>query len=83
MSDKVYFLISGLVHIMDKNGLYEYGIIHEGSYFGDISLLLDEPNEYSYCYNPFQDRPIQFLELDASVFKQICRAFPCSYEVML
>ena len=53
MSNKVYFLISGLVHIMDKNGLYEYGIIHEGSYFGEISLLLDEPNEYSYCYNPF------------------------------
>ena len=53
MSNKVYFLISGIIHIMDKNGLYEYGIIHEGSYFGEISLLLDEPNEYSYCYNPF------------------------------
>ena len=57
-SDRVYFLMSGLIHIMDKNGLYEYGIIHEGSYFGDISVIFDEPNEYSYCFNPFSGRSV-------------------------
>jgi hypothetical protein len=35
----VYFITSGKIHLMDKNGLYDYGIIQEGSYFGDISLL--------------------------------------------
>ena len=66
MSDNVYFLISGIVSITDKSGLYEYGLIHKGGYFGDISILLDEPNEYSYCFNPFQDKPIQMLAISAS-----------------
>ena len=35
----VYFITSGKIHLMDKNGLYDYGYIQEGSYFGDISLL--------------------------------------------
>jgi len=37
---------------MDKNGLYEYGNLKAGSYFGDISILLDQPEEFSYFYNP-------------------------------
>ena len=28
--------------------MIEYGVLNEGSYFGDISVLLDEPNQYSY-----------------------------------
>lgn len=83
VSKKVYFVLSGMIHIMDKNGLYEYGIIHEGSYFGDISILLNEPSEYSYCYNPYSDRSVQFLAIDADDFLKICRSHPCSFEVML
>lgn len=82
-SKKVYFLISGMIHIMDKQGLYEYGIIHEGGYFGDISVILNEPNEYSYCYNNYSDRSIQFLEIDAEDFIKVCRSYPISFEVML
>ena len=36
----VYFITSGSIHLMDKNGLYEYGLLREGSSFGDVSLLL-------------------------------------------
>jgi hypothetical protein len=50
---------------MNREGMYEYGIIHEGSYFGDISLLLNEENEFSYHYNPFYKKPVQMLSLDA------------------
>lgn len=82
-SQKVYFLMSGLIHIMDKHGLYEYGLIHEGSYFGDISVIFDEPNEYSYCYNPYAGRSVQFLSIDAQEFLNICKSHPCSFEVML
>lgn len=49
---------------MNKDGQYEYGILDEGSYFGDISLLLGEENEYSYFYNPFSEKPINLLQID-------------------
>jgi len=68
---------------MDKHGMYEYGLIHEGGYFGDISLIFDEPNEYSYCFNPFSGRSVQVLSLDAEEFLNICKSHPCSFEVML
>ena len=41
VSKKVYFIISGHIHIMDKDGIFLYGTIREGSCFGEISLLLD------------------------------------------
>ena len=54
---------------MNKEGLYEYGILPDGSYFGDISILFDEPNEYSYFYNPSAEIPIQMLSVDSELFK--------------
>lgn len=30
--------------IMNKEGLFIYGILEEGSYFGDNSLLMNMPN---------------------------------------
>jgi hypothetical protein len=57
-SNKIYFILSGQIHIMDRRGLFDYGVLGEGSYFGDISALLDEPNEYSYCCNPFGEKPL-------------------------
>ena len=41
MSKRVYLILKGDIHIMSKDGLYEYAILNEGSYFGDISLLMD------------------------------------------
>jgi signal-transduction protein with cAMP-binding, CBS, and nucleotidyltransferase domain len=52
LSTKVYFIIKGQIHIMSKDGMYQYGILNEGSYFGDISTLLNQPNYFSYFYNP-------------------------------
>lgn len=43
-SDKLYLLITGPVYIMDPKCKFEYGILENGSYFGDISIFFDEPN---------------------------------------
>jgi hypothetical protein len=43
---------------MNKEGLFIYGILEEGSYFGDNSLLLDQPNQFSYFYNPHAPDPV-------------------------
>ena len=68
---------------MDKEGLIEYGQLQEGSYFGDISVIFDEPSEYSYYYDPYQvEKPLQLLEVDASNFRYLCKKYPLSKEVM-
>ena len=43
---------------MDKEGLFNYGILEEGNYFGDISIFLNEPNYYSYFYDSNSKEPI-------------------------
>ena len=83
MSRKIYFILSGTILVLDKDCVHEYGRLHDGSYFGDISTLLDEPNDFSYGYNPFDDRSVQCLALNCEVFLKICRLYPLSYEVML
>jgi hypothetical protein len=37
---------------MDQAGMYDYGVIKSGSYFGDVSLLLNKPEQFSFFYNP-------------------------------
>jgi len=83
MSENVYFLIQGKVHIMNKEGMYEYGIINEGGYFGDISALLDEPSEYGYYYNPHNERPILMLQIPVTKFLEICNKHPLCKEVLV
>lgn len=48
----IHFIIRGEVHMMDHTGMYDYGIIQKGSYFGDVSVILRKPNEFSYLYDP-------------------------------
>ena len=57
---------------MNKDGLYDYGMLSEGSYFGDISLLLNQPEEFSYFYNPYQEKPIMMLAINSAKFLEIC-----------
>ena len=49
--------------------MIEYGQLSEGSYFGDISILNDEPNEYSYYFDPFTNKPLEMLEIEGCVFR--------------
>ena len=58
---------------MDQNSMFEYSVLDSGTYFGDISVFLNEPNEYNYCYDPYGDKSIQFLTIDATEFISICR----------
>jgi hypothetical protein len=82
MSKHVNFVIHGNVYIMNKECAYEYGTISEGSYFGDISVLLREPNSFSYVFNDYESTPLQLLSIDSHQFMNICDNFPCSREVM-
>jgi len=50
-SQNVHFIVSGDVYLMNKECAYEYAILTKGSYFGDISILLNQPNIYTYAYN--------------------------------
>jgi len=43
-SEKIYFILSGEIYIMSQDGRFDYGVLTEGSYFGDISVLLKQPN---------------------------------------
>jgi len=51
---------------MNKSGIYEYGLVQENGYFGDISILLDQPSDYAYFKNPHSDTAL--LALDAKLF---------------
>lgn len=82
MSKNVYFIISGKVHIMDKEGLYHYGILEDGAMFGEISLLTNEPEEFSYFYDKFSTKAIQLLTLPAKKFTDICKEYPYSREIL-
>lgn len=68
---------------MDKSGLYEYGVLSDGSYFGDISLLLDKHEEFSYFFNPYLKKPIIMLTLTADKFQEICDKHPLSKDVLI
>lgn len=61
--------------------MYDYGLIKGGSFFGDISLLLNKPNEYSFFYNPHQEKPLQMLKLSAEQFLNICKKYPVEHEI--
>lgn len=82
MPRNVYFILSGQAHIMNKEGMYEYGVIQEGGYFGDISVLLNRPSEYAYYYNPYIDKPILMLSLDANEFLNICNKYPLAKDIL-
>lgn len=68
---------------MDSQCIFEYGLLREGSYFGDVSVLFEQPSIYSYAYNPLQDEPIQCLSISKDKFLQICRSYPICYEHLL
>ena len=66
---------------MNKSGMYEYGIIHESGYFGDVSILLNQPSEYSYYNN--NDSDIAMLALEAKTFLKICNQHPFSRDLLV
>ena len=75
-SSKVRFILSGQIHIMDRYGMYDYGVVSEGGYFGEISVLLDEPAEFSYMFNPHSGKPLLMLTLSTQDFIDIIDKFP-------
>jgi hypothetical protein len=67
---------------MNKSGMYDYGLIQEGSYFGDISAMLNTQNEFSYLYNPNSDKPLLLLTIPTLKFLEIVNKFPAVKETL-
>lgn len=80
-SQYLYLILSGCVHIMDQAGMYDYGFLKSGCYFGDISILLGQPNKYAYFYNPHSEKPLQLLHIKRNDFLDICQKFPVEHEI--
>ena len=58
LSKEIHLIIKGTVNIMNKECVYNYGTIQDGSYFGEISILLKEPNGFSYVSNNYDPTPL-------------------------
>lgn len=56
---------------MDPSSKFKYLTLGEESFFGEMSLIFDEPNEFGYFYDPF-DRPVMALFIKQEDFKAIC-----------
>jgi CRP-like cAMP-binding protein len=79
--NSLYLILSGSIYIMDEAGMYDYGIIHAGSYFGDIGILLKKKNIFSYFFNPFAEKPLELIKITHATFVQICDKFPVEHEI--
>ena len=62
--------------------MYNYGTLTKGSYFGDISIALDEPSEFSFLYDPnYGDaKPLSLFKVDCDTFREILDKFPLEKE---
>ena len=71
MSNGVYFILHGNIHIMDPSGRFKYATLTEDSCFGEISLLSEQPNTFAYFYDP-NDKPVSLLCIGKDQFLDIC-----------
>lgn len=81
-SQNIYFIISGKVYLVDPTGLYVYGILQDGSYFGDISALLKRSNEFNYMYDPYYHKPVLLLKIDRQKFYELLEKYPGAKEIL-
>jgi hypothetical protein len=75
MSQKVFFIVQGQVEVMNKSCQFKFCTLEEGSVFGDISLLLNIPNYFSYFFNPLKSKTLILLEILQKDFVSICQNF--------
>jgi len=49
-SENVHFILSGEIHLMDRNNYHTYGYLGRGSYFGEIGVLMNCLNQFDYIF---------------------------------
>ena len=69
--------------MMDHTGMYDYGVIQKGSYFGDVSVILRKPNEFSYLYDPnfAVVKPLSLFRVEANKFRALLDRHPLEKEI--
>lgn len=68
----LYFISKGQVEILAEDGITSYGVLSEGSFFGEIALLLDTPRTASIRALDYCD----LYYLDKNTFKSIILHYP-------
>ena len=68
----LYFISKGQVEILADDGLTSYGVLSEGSFYGEIALLLDTPRTASIKALDYCD----LYYLDKDTFKSIIHHYP-------
>jgi hypothetical protein len=66
---------------MNNEGIIEYGILGEGSYFGDLSFFNNELNEFAYYLNQFKGKAFEYLAIDTGVFEQLLNTYTLAHSV--
>ena len=79
----VHFIIEGRVHIMNQNGHYAYGVLEEGSMFGEFTVLTKNKSQFSYFFNHLDQKPLVLLSIKAADFLQICNKHPLVKDVLI
>lgn len=75
ISTRVIFILSGKVYVTDKSKKYVYTTLGPGSCFGDVSLLLNEPNKYNYLFNEYSAENLFYLSVESLDFQYLCHRY--------
>lgn len=76
MGDKMYFINKGSVDVFSRDYLEKYTTLKEGSFFGEISLLLEQPRNANiraadYC---------ELYSLDKASFDKVIAKYPAFHK---
>lgn len=82
-STKVFFILHGKVFITDKTNKIVYATLGRGSCFGDISVLLDQPNKYNYLFNEWVQNDLFYLSVDSVEFQILCEKYPMTKKILV
>lgn len=68
---------------MDHTGMYDYGVVQKGSYFGDVSVILRKPNEFAYFYDPNLaiKKPLSLFRVEANIFRGLLDKYPLEKDI--
>ena len=71
-SDGMYFVITGQLIAINKEGTIELGTFDEGDFFGEIALFRDTPRTAAIRATAYSD----LYKLDKSIFTQLMEKYP-------
>lgn len=81
-STKVFFILTGKVFVTDKTNKIVYATLGPGSCFGDISILLNQPNKYNYLFNEWRNQDLNYLSVDSLEFLRLVTKYQMTRKIL-